>query len=426
MSSKERMPPIPKVKHTRVASGDRRTKKKFKSKQNLNYSSDNSMTDNSFGTVQHPKKLAPIPQKSMKATPANFNRRRNQSETVQGYASSNQLQNVEQFRNFLLQNDSHFADYLNSDLLKSTFDTHMMKEGMITFMAQMMGNGSAKDNFFLKTRTALQDTLTLFFITRNISFNNNIEFYLPRLVEMVSDLIEVERCSIFLYDGIKDQLYCKVITGRLREAISFDREKPNILSTVFNTGQAVHIANCQDPKNKDQLGDYLQINQKLHCVTRNVLVCPIKLGNNAIGCIEVANKRKSQDFNTNDISLMTAICDQISNGLIAHEMKYNIKKETDEELRHVKGLINQSFNQFLVPMISEVTALCTSVLKSERVLFFMYNKEIDHLYTISAKSNQVGQFTFDTVRMRSSLGLSGAAFTQGRIMIEKDVNGADA
>jgi hypothetical protein len=31
----------------------------------------------------------------------------------------------------------------------------MMKEGMITFMAQMMGNGVAKDNFFLKTRAAL-------------------------------------------------------------------------------------------------------------------------------------------------------------------------------------------------------------------------------------------------------------------------------
>ena len=126
----------------------------------------------------------------------------------------------------------------------------MMKEGMITFMAQMMGNGSAKDNFFLKTRSALQDTMTLYFITKNISFNNNIEFYLPRLVEMVSDLIEVERCSIFLYDGIKDQLYCKVITGRLREAISFDREKPNILSTVFNTGQPIHIANCADPNSK--------------------------------------------------------------------------------------------------------------------------------------------------------------------------------
>ena len=46
--------------------------------------------------------------------------------------------------------------------------------------------------------------MTLFFITKNIAFNNNIEFYLPRLVEMLSDLLEVERCSIFLYDGIKD------------------------------------------------------------------------------------------------------------------------------------------------------------------------------------------------------------------------------
>ena len=91
---------------------------------------------------------------------------------------------------------------------------------------------------------------------------------------------------------------------------------------------------------KDQLGEYLLLNQKLHTVTRNVLICPIKLGNNAIGCIEVANKKKSQDFTTNDSSLLKSICDQISNGLIAHEMKYNIKKESDEELKHFKGLMN--------------------------------------------------------------------------------------
>ncbi len=79
-----------------------------------------------------------------------------------------------------------------------------MKEGMITFMAQIMGNQGLKDNFFLKTRVALQDTLSLFFIVKNISMNNHIEFYLPRLVELMADLLEVERCSIFLYDGIKD------------------------------------------------------------------------------------------------------------------------------------------------------------------------------------------------------------------------------
>ena len=124
----------------------------------------------------------------------------------------------------------------------------------------MMGTGSIKDNFFLKTRAALQDTLSLFFITKNISFKNNIEFYLPRLVEMLSDLLEVERCSIFLYDGIKDHLYCKVITGRLREAISFEREKPNILSTVFNTGQYMYVKDSSTPEGKQELGEYLNLN----------------------------------------------------------------------------------------------------------------------------------------------------------------------
>jgi len=81
------------------------------------------------------------------------------------------------------------------------------------------------------------------------------------------------------------------------------------------------------------------------------------------------------------------VCEQISNGLIAHEMKYNIKKESDEELKYIKGLMNQSFNSFLIPMISEITALCVSVLKSQKVVFFMYNKDIDHLYSLSSKAN---------------------------------------
>ena len=100
----------------------------------------------------------------------------------------------------------------------------------------MLGNGQTKDSFFLLTRQAIQDTLGLFFVTRNIQINNSLEFYLPRLVEMLSDLLDVERCSIFLYDGVKDQIFCKVITGRLREPINFKRESQNAISAVFNTG----------------------------------------------------------------------------------------------------------------------------------------------------------------------------------------------
>ena len=53
----------------------------------------------------------------------------------------------------------------------------------------------------------------------------------------------------------------------------------------------------------------------------------------------------------------------------------------------------------------------------------MYNKDIDHLYSISNKTNQVvGQFGIDSIRMKSNLGLSGSAFSQGKIMIEREID----
>ena len=211
---------------------------------------------------------------------------------------------------------------------------------MISIMAQVLGNGQTKDSFFLLTRQAIQDTLGLFFVTRNIQINNSLEYYLPRLVEMLSDLLDVERCSIFLYDGVKDSIFCKVITGRLREPINFKRESNNAISAVFNTGLPKHFRKALDSSCAAELGDYLQINTRLHQIIRNVLFVPIKLGNHAIGVFEVANKKGAQDFTTNDFTLVQQIAEEIASGLISHEMKFNIKKEFDEEAKYFKGLLN--------------------------------------------------------------------------------------
>jgi hypothetical protein len=66
--------------------------------------------------------------------------------------SMTDLQSVDEFRHFLLRNDSSFGDYVNSPLMLSLFDTHLMREGMISIMAQVLGNGQTKDSFFLMTR----------------------------------------------------------------------------------------------------------------------------------------------------------------------------------------------------------------------------------------------------------------------------------
>lgn len=121
---------------------------------------------------------------------------------------------------------------------------------------------------------------------------------------------------------------------------------------------------------------------------------PIKLGNHAIGVFEVANKKGTQDFTTNDFTLVSQLAEEIASGLISHEMKYNIKKEFDEEVKYFKGLLNQSYNQTFIPMALEITSMLQRISKSDkyvlllflmlfRVVLFMHNQDIDHLYSIA-------------------------------------------
>lgn len=54
---------------------------------------------------------------------------------------------------------------------------------------------------------------------------------------------------------------------------------------------------------------------------------------------------------------------------------------------------------------------------------FLLNQEIDHLYSVSISGDttqNVGQFTKDSIRMKSSLGLAGKAFSSAKLAIEHD------
>eukprot|EP00347_Sterkiella_histriomuscorum_P004739 403359292 len=342
---------------------------------------------------------------------------------LQTFGQNNyQLQEVGVFKSFLLQNDSQYIDYVNNDLILNLLDSQMMKESMISFMAQMMGNGQSKDNFFLKTRSAIQDTLGLFFISKNISQNNSVEFYLPRLIEMISDLLDVERCSIYLYDKLKDEIYCKVITGKMKDPISFPRLAQNVLCQVFNTGQSVYVKNIVNEPQTEEITQYLQIDHKLHQATRNFMIIPIKLGNNAVGCFELANKKGTQDFTDHDMSIIQQISDEIAGGLISYEMKHNIKKEFDMEVKHVKGLMGEIYQQTLIPLVNDLINTLKQLLNAEKVVIFMHNKDIDHLYSFSTTQDQQqfnplqsSNFGIETIRMKSTIGLAGKAFTSQQI-----------
>lgn len=47
-------------------------------------------------------------------------------------------------------------------------------------------------------------------------------------------------------------------------------------------------------------------------------------------------------------------------------MKFNLKKEFDLELKHIKGLMNESYNNFLIPIIKEFNSFIMNMIGAEK------------------------------------------------------------
>lgn len=86
------------------------------------------------------------------------------------------------------------------------------------------------------------------------------------------------------------------------------------------------------------------------------MLVPLKLGRNVVGCLEIANKRGTQEFTDHDQDILKMVSEQVAAGIISYEMRQQtvFKRETDDELKYQKGLLNESYNQFLAPIIADM------------------------------------------------------------------------
>jgi hypothetical protein len=60
------------------------------------------------------------------------------------------------------------------------------------------------------------------------------------------------------------------------------------------------------------------------------------------------------------------ISEEIASGLISHEMKFNIKKEFDDEAKYFKGLFNHSYNQYFIPLALEVVSMLQRISRADK------------------------------------------------------------
>ena len=137
-------------------------------------------------------------------------------------------------------------------------------------------------------------------ITQSLSSTINLDKLLTKITDIVRITLRADRCSVFLLDRERNELWSKIATGMKKE-IRFPANK-GIAGHVATSGEVLNIpdAYADSRFNPD-------IDKKTGYRTRNMLTMPMRNNQGEIiGVFQVLNKDKGA-FTNEDEDLLTAI-----------------------------------------------------------------------------------------------------------------------
>ena len=189
-----------------------------------------------------------------------------------------------------------------------------------------------------KEKKDIQQNTTLLLalskIARTVNAEANLDKLLMTIAEQTKLVLNADRCTVFLYDKDKNELWSKVALGMESEEIRFAADK-GFAGAVLKTGETIRIKDAYSDKrfNKD-------IDKKTGYKTYNLLCMPMRnIKFEIIGVFQVLNK-KDGDFTDSDEDILLAIG---TNAGIAIEnnLLFNIQqKMLEEQQKLFEGFIN--------------------------------------------------------------------------------------
>lgn len=176
--------------------------------------------------------------------------------------------------------------------------------------------------------------LALSNIARTVSAQSSIDKLLITIAEQTRMVLNADRCTVFLYDKEKNELWSKVALGLESEEIRFSADK-GFAGYAVKTGETIRIKDVyQDSRfNKE-------IDKHTGYKTNNLLCMPIRnIKFEIIGAFQVLNKQDG-NFTLEDESILLAIG---TNAGIAIEnnLLFNIQQKMLEDQKELfEGFIN--------------------------------------------------------------------------------------
>jgi len=189
---------------------------------------------------------------------------------------------------------------------KKTFDPDQPDEMMQLYLAR---KAAEVHRWNLTLRNADNACSVRISILKDIDqkIETAIKMTLDMFVEFISDMLNIDRCSIMLTDNLTGDLTIKSSLGLSDDVISRTRIRPGdkIAGWVALEGKPLLIEDINnDPKfAKTGLANY---------TSRSFISLPLKLKDRVVGVVNLNNKKNAEEFTGKDFHIASLISDRIS------------------------------------------------------------------------------------------------------------------
>ncbi len=143
--------------------------------------------------------------------------------------------------------------------------------------------------------------IALLKVGRTIALETNLDNLLTIIAQEIKLALDADRCTVFLLDEEKKELWSKVALGMNTKEIRFDSSL-GLAGHVATTGETVNIKEAYKDKRFNK-----EIDKKSGYITKSILCMPIRnMSHQIVGVFQVLNKKEGY-FTEKDEDLLIAI-----------------------------------------------------------------------------------------------------------------------
>jgi len=267
--------------------------------------------------------------------------------------------------------------------------------------------GTTRENSIDYENISLNRARMLLKVSQKMAECETLDDILEKLVELITEMVEAERGTIFLKDAETNELYSRVSRGSSRGSYKHEiriMADKGVAGHVFQTKEVANVPDAYQDERFDP-----SVDEKTGYRTKSILCVPIRtVSNDVIGAAQFLNKFGDRAFTHEDELLVQDVTRQAAVALKTTQVVEQVNKARDREKELLDVVADITSEIDLGKILQKVMSQATKMIASDRSTLFLNDEKTNELFSM------VGEGLGTEIRLPNTAGIAGTVFTSGK------------